>query len=71
MKILPTCISCCSWLLPGLIQLSILPGHALEDLSLDDIDINSIDKELDRDNDTNSLSSSLSAGLSTSGKDDF
>ncbi|KAK3089557.1 hypothetical protein FSP39_004595 [Pinctada imbricata] len=38
-------------------------GHALEDLHLEDIDINSIDKELD--NDTNSLSSSLSAGIPT------
>ncbi|KAJ8319017.1 hypothetical protein KUTeg_004108 [Tegillarca granosa] len=42
-------------------------GHALEDLSLDDIDINNIDKELDKDNDTNSLSSSLSAGIPSSG----
>ena len=37
--------------------------QALEDITLDDIDINSIDKELD--NDTNSLSSSISAGLSS------
>ncbi|KAL5017793.1 hypothetical protein ScPMuIL_003515 [Solemya velum] len=40
-------------------------GHALEELCIDDIDINSIDKELDHDNDTNSLSSSLSAGIPT------
>ena len=39
-------------------------GHALEDLCLDDIDLNSLDKELDRD-DTNSLSSSISAGISS------
>ena len=37
--------------------------QALEDITLDDIDINSIDKELD--NDTNSLSSSISVGLSS------
>ncbi|KAL4240662.1 hypothetical protein ACF0H5_001453 [Mactra antiquata] len=37
--------------------------QALEDITLDDIDINNLDKELD--NDTNSLSSSISAGLSS------
>ena len=37
--------------------------QALEDVTLDDIDINNLDKELD--NDTNSLSSSISAGLSS------
>lgn len=41
-------------------------GHALDDLNLDDIDINSIDRELDKD-EVNSLSSSLSAGIPTSG----
>lgn len=43
-------------------------GKAL-DLSMEDFDISSIDRELDRerDNDSNSVSSSLSAGLSTSG----
>ncbi|XP_048757730.2 RING finger protein unkempt homolog isoform X3 [Ostrea edulis] len=41
-------------------------GHALDDLNLDDIDINSIDRELDKD-DVNSLSSSLSAGIPTTG----
>ncbi|XP_061196207.1 RING finger protein unkempt homolog isoform X1 [Saccostrea echinata] len=41
-------------------------GHALDDLCLDDIDINSIDRELDKD-EINSLSSSLSAGIPTSG----
>ena len=43
-----------------------LVGHALDDLNLDDIDINSIDRELDKD-EVNSLSSSLSAGIPTSG----
>ncbi|KAK7507793.1 hypothetical protein BaRGS_00000758 [Batillaria attramentaria] len=44
-------------------------GKALDDLTMEDFDITSIDRELDRerDNDTNSVSSSLSAGLSTSG----
>ncbi|XP_052265444.1 RING finger protein unkempt-like isoform X2 [Dreissena polymorpha] len=37
--------------------------HGLEDITLDDIDINNLDKEFD--NDTNSLSSSISAGLSS------
>ncbi|XP_052766376.1 putative E3 ubiquitin-protein ligase UNKL isoform X1 [Mya arenaria] len=37
--------------------------QALEDITLDDIDINALEKELD--NDTNSLSSSISAGLSS------
>jgi len=37
--------------------------QGLEDITLDDIDINNLDKELD--NDTNSLSSSISAGLSS------
>lgn len=37
--------------------------QALEDITLDDIDINNLDKEID--NDTNSLSSSISAGLSS------
>ena len=37
--------------------------QALEDITLDDIDIHNLDKELD--NDTNSLSSSISAGLSS------
>lgn len=41
-----------------------LTGHALADLNLDDIDLNSIDKDIDE---TNSLSSSLS-GLTSSGK---
>ena len=49
--------------------LSWFAGKALDDLSMEDFDITSIDRELDRerDNDSNSVSSSLSAGLSTSG----
>lgn len=42
-------------------------GKALDDLNMEDFDISSIDRELERDNDTNSVSSSLSAGLSSSG----
>lgn len=44
-----------------------LSGSALEDLCLDDFDISNIDKELEKDNDSTSVSSSLSAGLSASG----
>ncbi|XP_064634085.1 RING finger protein unkempt homolog [Lineus longissimus] len=40
-------------------------GNALDDLKLDDFDLSSIDKELERDND--SVCSSYSAGLSASG----
>ncbi|XP_035827771.1 RING finger protein unkempt homolog isoform X2 [Aplysia californica] len=42
-------------------------GKALDDVNLEDLDIGSLERELDKDMDTNSVSSSLSAGLSTSG----
>ena len=62
---------CCSdvFTLTVTAVLSWLVGKALDDLSMEDFDITSIDRELDRerDNDSNSVSSSLSAGLSTSG----
>ena len=46
----------------------LLAGNALDDLTLEDFDLSSIDKELERDNDTNSVSSSISAGFSASGE---
>ncbi|XP_074649175.1 putative E3 ubiquitin-protein ligase UNKL [Tubulanus polymorphus] len=42
-------------------------GNALDDLTIDDFDLSSIDKELERDNDSNSVSSSYSAGYPSSG----
>jgi len=47
----------------------LISEQALEDITLDDIDINNLDKELD--NDTNSLSSSISAGLSSGNSSSF
>ncbi|XP_013398420.1 RING finger protein unkempt homolog [Lingula anatina] len=40
-------------------------GNALEDLNLEDFDLSSIDKELEKDNDNNSVCSSISAGFSS------
>ncbi|XP_059146044.1 RING finger protein unkempt homolog isoform X3 [Physella acuta] len=42
-------------------------GKALDEVHLDDLDIGSLERELDKDIDANSVSSSISAGLSTSG----
>lgn len=45
----------------------VLLGKALDEVHLDDLDIGSLERELDKDIDANSVSSSISAGLSTSG----
>ncbi|KAH9498419.1 hypothetical protein Btru_008211 [Bulinus truncatus] len=42
-------------------------GKALDEVHLDDLDMGSLERELDKDIDANSVSSSISAGLSTSG----
>ncbi|RUS82073.1 hypothetical protein EGW08_010150 [Elysia chlorotica] len=51
---------------PGECVESVL-GKALDDAHLEDLDISSLERELDKDMDNNSVSSSLSTGLSTSG----
>lgn len=42
-------------------------GKALDEIHLDDLDMGTLERELDKDMDANSVSSSISAGLSTSG----
>ncbi|CAH1794687.1 unnamed protein product, partial [Owenia fusiformis] len=42
-------------------------ANTLEELNIDEFDLSTIDKELENDNETNSVSSSLSAGFSSTG----